>query len=169
MSKVDFLQFLKKQENPIPKYFDNLQLKWNKMLKYDTVFKLYSHILYLCKMHFRKNRPFDTLILVMKKLYGKGWEWSIGQIKTCRKKRHVGIDDIKEMPDLICDKTAVGRNYNSTRDNLTAHQIEIHSLPHHFETPLPTNSLSDSMRCPSLLHQSPIRSLYKPESRSHVS
>ena len=46
-----------------------------------------------------------------------GKEWSIGQIKTCRKKQHVKIDDRKEMPDLICGKTAVGGNYNLTRDN----------------------------------------------------
>ena len=45
-----------------------------------------------------------------------GKEWSIGQIKTCRKKQHVRIDDMKEMPDLICGKAAVGGNYNSTRD-----------------------------------------------------
>ncbi|MBS7341340.1 MAG: hypothetical protein KIH00_14030, partial [Lachnospiraceae bacterium] len=43
--------------------------------------------------------------------------WSIGQIKTCRKKQHVKIDDIKEMSDLICGKAAVGGNYNSTRDS----------------------------------------------------
>ena len=40
------------------------------------------------------------------------------QIKTCRKKRHVRIDSMKEMPNLICGKGAVGGNYNSTRDNL---------------------------------------------------
>ena len=39
------------------------------------------------------------------------------QIKTCRKKRHVRIDSMKEMPNLICGKGAVGGNYNSTRDN----------------------------------------------------
>ena len=38
------------------------------------------------------------------------------QIKTCRKKRHVRIDSMKEMPNLICGKVAVGGNYNSTRD-----------------------------------------------------
>ena len=54
--------------------------------------------------------------MVTKRLYGKEWEWSIGQIKTCRKKQHVEIDDIKEMSDLICGKAAVGGNYNSTRD-----------------------------------------------------
>ncbi|MCI7130196.1 MAG: hypothetical protein MSA09_06520, partial [Lachnospiraceae bacterium] len=47
----------------------------------------------------------------------KEWEWSRGQKKTCRKKQHVRIDDRKEMSDLICGKTAVGGNYNSTRDN----------------------------------------------------
>ena len=55
--------------------------------------------------------------MVTKRLYGKEWEWSIGQIKTCRKKQHVKIDGIKEMSDLICGKAAVGGNYNSTRDN----------------------------------------------------
>ena len=55
--------------------------------------------------------------MVTKRLYGKEWEWSIGQIKTCRKKQHVEIDDIKEMSDLICGKAAVGGNYNSTRDS----------------------------------------------------
>ena len=39
------------------------------------------------------------------------------QIKTCRKKRHVMIDSMKEMPNLICGKGAVGENYNSTHDN----------------------------------------------------
>ena len=58
----------------------------------------------------------SLFLLVTKKLYGKEWEWSIGQIKTCRKKQHVKIDDIKEMSDLICGKAAVGGNYNSTRD-----------------------------------------------------
>ena len=55
--------------------------------------------------------------MVTKRLYGKEWEWSIGQIKTCRKKQHVEIDDMKEMPDLFSGKAAVGGNYNSTRDN----------------------------------------------------
>ena len=59
----------------------------------------------------------SLFLLVTKRLYGKEWEWSIGQIKTCRKKQHVKIDDIKEMSDLICGKAAVGGNYNSTRDN----------------------------------------------------
>ena len=61
----------------------------------------------------------SLFLLVMKRLYGKEWEWSIGQIKTCRKKQHVEIDDIKEMSDLICSKAAVGGNYNSTRDTST--------------------------------------------------
>lgn len=61
----------------------------------------------------------SLFLLVTKRLYGKEWEWSIGQIKTCRKKQHVEIDDIKEMSDLICSKAAVGGNYNSTRDNQT--------------------------------------------------
>ena len=60
----------------------------------------------------------SLFLLVTKRLYGKEWEWSIGQIKTCRKKQHVKIDDIKEMSDLICGKAAVGGNYNSTRDRL---------------------------------------------------
>ena len=38
--------------------------------------------------------------------------------KTCRKKQHVRIDDMKERSDLICGKAAVGGNYNSTRDNI---------------------------------------------------
>ena len=60
----------------------------------------------------------SLFLLVTKRLYGKEWEWSIGQIKTCRKKQHVKIDDIKEMSDLICGKAAVGGNYNSTRDTI---------------------------------------------------
>ena len=56
-------------------------------------------------------------LLVTKRLYGKEREWSIGQKKTCRKKQHVRIDDMKEMSDLICGKAAVGGNYNSTRDS----------------------------------------------------
>ena len=38
------------------------------------------------------------------------------QIKTCRKKRHVRIDNMKEMPNLICSNAAVGGNFKSTRD-----------------------------------------------------
>ena len=60
-----------------------------------------------------------SFYLVTKRLYGKEWEWSIGQIKMCRKKQHVTIDDSSEMPDLICGKTAVGGNYNSTRNRQT--------------------------------------------------
>lgn len=63
----------------------------------------------------------SLFLLVTKRLYGKEWEWSIGQIKTCRKKQHVKIDDIKEMSDLICGKAAVGGNYNSTRDSQKWH------------------------------------------------
>ena len=59
----------------------------------------------------------SLFLLVTKRLYGKEWEWSIGQIKTCRKKQHVKIDGKKEMSELICGKAAVGGNYNSTRDN----------------------------------------------------
>mgnify|MGYP006807936515 FL=1 len=60
----------------------------------------------------------SLFLLVTKRLYGKERKWSIGQIKTCRRKQHVRIDDMKEMPDLICGKAAVGGNYNSTRDSL---------------------------------------------------
>ena len=59
----------------------------------------------------------SLFLLVTKRLYGKEWEWSIGQIKTCRKKQHVEIDDRKEMPDLFCGKAAVGGNYNLMRDS----------------------------------------------------
>ena len=59
-----------------------------------------------------------SFYLVTKRLYGKEMEWSIGQIKTCRKKQHVKIDDMKEMSNLICGKAAVGGNYNSTRDTI---------------------------------------------------
>ena len=47
---------------------------------------------------------------------GKTSKGQIEQIKTCRKKQHVGIDDMKELSDLICGKAAVGGNYNSTCD-----------------------------------------------------
>ena len=60
----------------------------------------------------------SLFLLVTKRLYGKEREWSIGQIKTCRKKQHVKIDNMKEMSDLICGKAAVGGNYNSTHDNV---------------------------------------------------
>ena len=60
----------------------------------------------------------SLFLLVTKRLYGKDREWSIGQIKTCRKKQHVKIDGKKEMSELICGKAAVGGNYNSTRDIL---------------------------------------------------
>ena len=58
----------------------------------------------------------SLFLLVTKRLYGKEREWSIGQIKTCRKKQHVKIEGKKEMSDLICGKAAVGGNYNSTHD-----------------------------------------------------
>ena len=61
----------------------------------------------------------SLFLLVTKRLYGKEGKWSRGQKKTCRKKQHVEIDDIKEMPDLICGKAAVGGNNNSTRDNIS--------------------------------------------------
>ena len=41
----------------------------------------------------------SLFLLVTKRLYGKGREWSIGHIKMCCKKHHVRIDDMKEMPD----------------------------------------------------------------------
>ena len=62
----------------------------------------------------------SLFLLVTKRLYGKEREWSIGQIKTCRKKQHVKIDNMKEMSDLICGKAAVGGNYNSTHDSNTS-------------------------------------------------
>ena len=63
----------------------------------------------------------SLFLLVTKRLYGKEWEWSIGQIKTCRKKQHVEIDEVKGMSDLTCGKDAVGGNYNSTRDTIMGH------------------------------------------------
>ena len=39
------------------------------------------------------------------------------QIKTCREKWLVRIDSVREIPNLICGKVAVGGNYNSTRDS----------------------------------------------------
>ena len=60
----------------------------------------------------------SLFLLVTKRLYGKEGKWSRGQKKTCRKKQHVRIDDMKEMSDLICGKAAVGGNYNSTRDTV---------------------------------------------------
>ena len=62
----------------------------------------------------------SLFLLVTKRLYGKEGKWSRGQKKTCRKKQHVRIDDMKEMSDLICGKAAVGGNYNSTRDSKNA-------------------------------------------------
>ena len=47
-------------------------------------------------------------------------EWSIGQIKTCRKKQHVKIDYMKGKENLICGKVAVGRNYNLTRNTVAS-------------------------------------------------
>ena len=66
----------------------------------------------------------SLFLLVTKRLYGKEREWSIGQIKTCRKKQHVKIDGKKEMSDLICGKATVGGNYNSTRDSIATEPIE---------------------------------------------
>ena len=58
-----------------------------------------------------------SLFLVTKRLYAKEPEWSRGQIKTCRKKQHVKIDGMIGVANLICGKSAVGGNYNSTHDN----------------------------------------------------
>ena len=58
----------------------------------------------------------SLFLLVTKRLYGKDGKWSRGQIKMCRKKQHVRVDDMKARSDLICGKAAVGGNYNSTRD-----------------------------------------------------
>ena len=58
-----------------------------------------------------------SLFLVTKKLYAKETEWSRGQIKTCRKKQHVKIDVKIGVANLMCGKSAVGGNYNSTHDN----------------------------------------------------
>ena len=66
----------------------------------------------------------SLFLLVTKRLYGKEWEWSIGQIKTCRKKQHVEIDEMKELSNLICGKATVGGNYNSTRDIVVKSLIE---------------------------------------------
>ena len=60
----------------------------------------------------------SLFLLVTKRLYGKDRNWSRGQKKTCRKKQHVKIDNMKEMSDLICGKAAVGGNNNSTRDRI---------------------------------------------------
>ena len=73
----------------------------------------------------------------MKRLYGKDRKWSIGQKKTCRKKQHVRIDDMKEMSDLICGKAAVGGNYNSTRDNRDTSIVQL---------PLPDDQLHGRVR-----------------------
>ena len=78
-----------------------------------------EYIAFLKENHIRLS----LFLLVTKRLYGKRWEWSIGQIKTCRKEQHVKIDDMKEMPDLICGKAAVDGNYNSTRDTLRTFTI----------------------------------------------
>ena len=61
----------------------------------------------------------SLFLLVTKRLYGKDGKWSRGQIKMCRKKQHVRVDDMKERSDLICGKAAVGGNYNSTHDNIS--------------------------------------------------
>ena len=60
-----------------------------------------------------------SLFLVTKRLYAKEPEWSRGQIKMCRKKQHVKIGGMIGVANLICGKSAVGGNYNSTHDKLT--------------------------------------------------
>ena len=65
----------------------------------------------------------SLFLLVTKRLYGKDGKWSRGQIKTCRKKQHVRVDDMKARSDLICGKAAVGGNYNSTRDTLRRYTV----------------------------------------------
>ena len=57
-----------------------------------------------------------SLFLVTKRLYAKEPEWSRGQIKMCRKKQHVKIGGMIGVANLICGKSAVGGNYNSTHD-----------------------------------------------------
>lgn len=57
-----------------------------------------------------------SIILIHAPCYGKERERSIGQIKTCREKQHVVIDDMKEISDSFCSKAAAGGNNNSTRD-----------------------------------------------------
>ena len=59
-----------------------------------------------------------SLFLVTKRLYAKEPEWSRGQIKMCRKKQHVKIGGMIGVANLICGKSAVGGNYNSTHDNI---------------------------------------------------
>ena len=48
------------------------------------------------------------------------WGMVNRQIKTCRGKRHVAVEDMKLIPKLICNGTAVGRNYNSLYDNMSS-------------------------------------------------
>ena len=80
--------------------------------------------------------------MVTKRLYGKEREWSIGQIKTCRKKQHVKIDGKKEMSELICGKAAVGGNYNSTRDNKLEKVLE---NPQVIKTPVVRNGKQSTL------------------------
>ena len=58
-------------------------------------------------------------IVTKKTITGKHRTVNDEQIKTCRKKRHVRTDNMKEQSNLICDKFAVGRNYNLTRDTIS--------------------------------------------------
>ena len=79
-----------------------------------------DHMILLMKKTLKEEQAvsYTHLDVYKRQLYGKEREWSIGQIKTCRKKQHVKIDGKKEMSELICGKAAVGGNYNSTRDNM---------------------------------------------------
>ena len=52
------------------------------------------------------------------------------QMKTCRKKFHVKIDNMKELLDLICGKVVVGGNYNSTCDYNTRATNERFGVEH---------------------------------------
>ena len=45
---------------------------------------------------------------------GKIENGQIDQIKTCREKWYVIVDDMKKMLNLICGRTTGCRNYNST-------------------------------------------------------
>lgn len=92
----------------------------------------------------------SLFLLVTKRLYGKEWEWSIGQIKTCRKKQHVEIDDRKEMPDLFCGKAAVGGNYNLMRDKKMADTLKLWDMfkDGKYDVYLSTVTLEEVSDCP---------------------
>ena len=85
-----------------------------------TLHRTCAAVLVLCE---RKNELWSGLFFLFLFCYSKTIRENRGmvktmQIKTCRKKRHVGIDNMKEMPNLICGKAAVGGNYNSTRNKV---------------------------------------------------